>query len=44
MNNKRIAFVTGIVLAILVAPAMAGPNTVYFTNYSGPDGKWDRLR
>ena len=36
LNSKRIAF--GIALAVLVAftaPAMAGPNTVYFTNVSG---------
>ena len=36
MNSKTIAI--GIVIAVLVvftAPAIAGPNTMYFTNYSG---------
>jgi hypothetical protein len=38
MNSERIAVGIGIVLAVLAAftaPAMAGPNTMYFTNYSG---------
>ena len=38
MNIKTIAIGIGMVLAVLVvfaAPATAGPNTIYFTNYSG---------
>ncbi len=37
-KTKRMAFGIGIVIAVLAAfvvPAMAGPNTVFFTNYSG---------
>ena len=38
MNSKTIAIGIGMILAVLVvftAPAIAGPNTMYFTNYSG---------
>lgn len=38
MNSKSVTFGIGIALVILAAfavPAMAGPNTMYFTNYSG---------
>ena len=38
MNIKTIAIRIGMILAVLVvftAPAIAGPNTMYFTNYSG---------
>jgi hypothetical protein len=38
MNSKRVTFGIGMalaMLAVLTAPVMAGPNTMYFTNYSG---------